>query len=406
MPFMNGIERVTAGGTAQAQAVFILPLTPTQVTGSQITWELIDWDGVVWNGGPAGNLQSQPIPALPGQYRHVADATIRIPDNIPTNQQGTRYQIRWTLATPANGTQYMFDSFTVLPAVYRKLGPSNTVEVYGNIAEALLTLPQQFSNVSFEIYYQNARIFGPAPAQNQGNPFNTADGWVYCGKFDSAQLVARGCCPGPSLDPYMVLWRYNNQNPPLRVSDNQEIGNIFLCTPTMLSAFQEVVQFLNQAYIESGIDPGTEFKPEAVFNYLRMGRDLFNAAVMPTQFTMTNAESSMRAFWLTYSTVYACRSQYISEGMKAFNFGGQVVQLDVDRTQYWDQLATTLEQTIQEHIRPFKINLWKRGALGGDGSGLLALRFGAIGSAGITVSPISPFRGNYGFPSGFGPFLK
>jgi hypothetical protein len=163
---------------------------------------------------------------------------------------------------------------------------------------------------------------------------------------------------------------------------------------SILGAVREVQNFINRAYTDSGFQPGTTFKTEDVMEYLRYGRDKFNASDKPTQFTMLNATGPFKHFWVTYSSAAACRAQYLNEGMKAFNYSGQEVQLDVDRSTFWDQMASNLEQSADNQIKVFKDNLTRRGTFSGDGS-YMGINPQGVGAIGITLHGASPFRGGF-----------
>jgi hypothetical protein len=91
-----------------------------------------------------------------------------------------------------------------------------------------------------------------------------------------------------------------------------------------------------------------------------------------------------------YSELSGLRSQYIAEGEKAFNFSGQAISLDVDRTGFYDSAASSLQSRLDNEAKPFKQNLIKKGLVSGTGNlDDIGLRRGAIGSVGINVSPAS-----------------
>jgi hypothetical protein len=180
---------------------------------------------------------------------------------------------------------------------------------------------------------------------------------------------------------------------------------LFIVNPIVLDAVKEMQNWLNRAYTDSGRQPSTSFSPTDFVKYLRTGRDHFNAADKPTEFTMLGAAGPIRWFWIGYSCVSAARAQYLAEGMKAFNYSGQVVQLDIDNTPFWDATAQALEAQLAEQVKPFKDNLVKRGILGGDGSSM-ALRKGAVGSIGVTIHGMSPVHGLIGLGSPLSPYQR
>jgi len=63
----------------------------------------------------------------------------------------------------------------------------------------------------------------------------------------------------------------------------------------------------------------------------------------------------------------ALDSLVLQEGLKAFNFSGASVSLDIDLTQAYEGLRSVTEQIIQDSVRRFKKELALRGVTGGDG---------------------------------------
>lgn len=378
--FMNGVATVTAGGTAEVEATWMLPLPLATFAGASARWEVLDRQGSVWSFGDATSITIETAPI--GTDTHVrATATINIPVDAPADPAGTSYQVRWILAY-GGGQQYAFDAFTVFPRVADTTGPADAVILAGHASELHLTLETEHAGVLCMIYYQNTPIT-EVTATKQA----VAEGWRY------TVPVAADYKPGPSLYPYTCIWRYG---PPGKQVMQQ--ASMWLINPTIMQAQTEIRNFLLKSYADSSIDPDQEFTPATLLQHLQQGAEFFNACGYPTNFTMTRASGPIRAFWLKYATIAACRSQYMHEGMKAFNYGGQVVNLDVDRSQYWESMATSLQSEVDQAVKPFKENLVRRGLLGGDGNvDANALRFGAVGAIGVSLTPVSPIRGASGY---------
>lgn len=377
--FLNGVATATAGSTAEVQATWMLPLSLTALAGASVVWEVLDSTGSAWATGDADELRLQTAPV--GTDTHViASATIGLPLTVPADPSGTSYQVRWTLKY-GTSTQWAFDAFTLYPRVADAQGPANQVVLSGEDVEMMLTLPTEFPNVKGMLYYLNVPLVEIAATHNPA-----PEGHRYFVRFST--VFESQQAPGPSLTPYTLIWKYGPSGQQV-----MEQASLWLINPTILQAQAEVRQFLMKAYSESGIDPDGEFQPPMLLQHLLQGCEMFNALGYPTTFTMTRATGAIRALWLRCATISACRSQYLHEGMKAFNFGGQVVTLDVDRSQYWDSLASNLQQELDSAIKPFKENLVRRGLLGGPGDiNATSLSFGAIGSVGIAITPVSPIR--------------
>ena len=119
--------------------------------------------------------------------------------------------------------------------------------------------------------------------------------------------------------------------------------------------------------------------------------DMFNAAGgLFTTFDMTDATGAIRDHWLGYAEVAMLQAQSLAEGEKAFDFQGQAIQLNVDRTQYYDKLAADIAQRLEANVRPLKQNMQMKGVNGGSGN-LELSGTGNRGYVGITVTPISGF---------------
>ena len=169
---------------------------------------------------------------------------------------------------------------------------------------------------------------------------------------------------------------------------------MWLVLPSMFSAIEDVQATVSKA--RTTIDGAADmlFDPVTVMTWLRRGRDAFNAAGgIITEFNMTNATGQVREFWLKYAEIAALRAQYLAEGEKAFNFSGQAISLDVDRTQYYEQLASNILADVQDSVGTLKKNLTLKGISGGDGNVAGALGGGvpgAMGCVGIGLNAVSP----------------
>lgn len=380
---LSGIGQVVAG--AYANTRLSLPVDQNfDLVGLVAVWELLDQDGRVWNRGEVSSITIEDSQTLPGTKIISSEASVGVPSSVPTNHKGTMYQIRWTLVQRGGQKTQSFETFTVMPAVDAAQGALDAIEMFGDPIGVRLRLPKQYTVVKYTPYQGNSKIGSEVDARYDGPD---ADGFLY------SAVIPPETYTRAALDPITVVWSYKDS-----ASDmyQRETSQAFIVTPIIMDAAQELQNWLNRAYIDGGLDPGTTFTPLDFVKYLRTGRDAFNAAAVPTNFTMTAADGPIRWFWLAYSSIAAARAQYLAEGMKAFNYSGPATQLDVDRTQYWEQVAAGLEQAVDQNVKPFKDNLAKRGNTEGDGSNSLSLKPGAIGCIGISRHRASPM-GSYGY---------
>lgn len=335
-------------------------------------------DGFVWSNGDCNSVQVNVSPINPAVYTVSADASINIPSDVVCNGNGTRYQICFTLLTN-NAPMYAFEQIVVEPPVAPVLGALDVVELSSQKVSARLVLPKNADNVTCAIWADNCQMT-PDKAANASVPVQGGLMWTV--DFEAREHPSRLV----SVSPYSLIWTYTDD-----FGRQQERADMFLVNPLMLDCIREIQTYINRSYTDSGISPGTTFNEGDCMRALRWGRDQFNAVVKPTNFSMTGATGQFRYFWVGYACVQAARAQALAEGMKAFNYGGQTVTLDVDRSQFWNDLATNLEQQLNEQIKNFKDNLCRRGNVQGDGS-FMGLAPNGVGTIGITVHAASPWR--------------
>lgn len=377
--FSNQLTHVVAGNSAATTASFMVPTIFTAVSSGYITYELIDAENVVYASGNGINYTVTPENE---SNLITAECTITVPSNIPVTTVGTAYQIRFTLNLPDEDNQefFIYSSLMVMPPKQVDYGADDIVELAGTTTSMTLVLQDQADTgtVIANGYMNNTAIPALTGIVATG-PTALADGYQY-------QLSVATPAQAASLVPYNIIWDY-------QVSGQvyHESAQLFLVTPSILDAMKAVLVQVNKSRAHFGFQP--VFSEPEILNYLRLGMDYFNGLFNPTMFTMTNATGPIRFFWIQCSCIIALRSQYLMEGEAAFNFSGQSVSLDVDRSQFYEGLASAIDQQIQEPLRSLKANLAKRGLLMGDGNvNPTALTRNAIGTIGISASPVSNLR--------------
>lgn len=384
-----GIDTVQAGSMNSAYAMFEVAAATAD---GAVSWSLQDEDGRVYNSGSVSLIQINPHPFKTGTFQFRAEAEILVPANIPVNNLGTKYQIKWTLLKDGVA-HHLFDTLRVVPSTLDRLGILDQVELVDTpVRLQMLMDTDVLHSCNVYVYRENTEILSQDLASLIPN--ETTDGFSWY--FDWEQSIANGI--GPSVNPYTVMFKY-------RVTDTDPLqthtGQLWIVNPSILDASRNIEQYLNAAYQDAGLQPFATLDNVTLMAYLRKGMDQFNGVVRPTNFTMLNAAGPIRHFWLGYSMVNACRSQQLAEGLRAFNYSGASISLDVDRTQYWEQMASSLASDLDQQVKPFKDMLNKYGIFGGDGSAV-SPSVGSIGAIGIRLSPLTPLRtGGFRYPGVF-----
>jgi hypothetical protein len=218
------------------------------------------------------------------------------------------------------------------------------------------------------------------------DPKRTSDGWFYTSFVNTALLTA-------STDPFVVSWKYFNAINPSRTF--RETARMFVINGSIMNAIEDSRMMVNRAKATLFNFADMIFDTQTLMGFLRRGKDMFNGAGgFVTNFDMTDATGGVRDFWLGYSEAALLQAQALAEGEKAFDFQGQAIQLSVDRTQYYNQLAEAILSRLEAGVRSFKQNLAIKGISGGTGN-VNQFSPGNVPKLGITIHPASQFGRYY-----------
>ena len=382
------IDQVSPGQSYLSnEQILINSPTPVVVGSSSVSWQLLTLTGVLLASGTGTVLSATANQS--GLTAVAFEAQLTIPSTVPANPAGSNYVLFYTV-TLSNGTNtvdYPYQRrLTVVTPTFQKLGPSPCIELFGSNANLQIVLAEQVSSLQYSIYDGNSQIVNTVSVTP--SPSATTDGWLYRVPFVTSNIQN-----GASLTPYMVFWQYIMSGDPSQTLMT-EMGSMFLITPKIWRAAKSLQDYIQRAVINLDQTEDVIFKPEDLLNWLVVGQNQFNTFGQPTNFYLTNASDQIMYFWVAFAAINALRSQFLVESLKSFNYGGQQVTLDVDHAPAFESLANTLEQQIAEECRRFKQILVKRGQTQGDGNvDPTALAMGAIGSVGISLSPVSNLWG-------------
>lgn len=193
-----------------------------------------------------------------------------------------------------------------------------------------------------------------------------------------------------------------NLEPHVLTVDYDDIGSarqdtltfkVWAVTPQVLVAASMVEDHINKARLQNVI-PELEYTQQDLVLYLYRGLNMFNQlAPRITAFSGMNMQGVILHSWVTCATYYALAAQLQAEGAMAFDFAGQTVNFNVDRSPSIEAALGRIEQQISEQVRETKKLLAKANVIQGDGSQGSRLISGAqtFGKLGITNSPVTKF---------------
>lgn len=103
-----------------------------------------------------------------------------------------------------------------------------------------------------------------------------------------------------------------------------------------------------------------------IYEYLQRGTEIVNGVTPVTHWSLGSAAATgpLTTYILAAAAWYGLQAQYLSEGELAFNFSGQTVTLDVDRTGYYDAAMSRLNDFIQQQLPTVKKGLLRQSHAG------------------------------------------
>lgn len=170
---------------------------------------------------------------------------------------------------------------------------------------------------------------------------------------------------------------------------------VWAVTPQIMLAMSHLEDFLNKSRVANVI-PELRYNDSDLMTYLERGLYMFNRVGYPTGFNGTNMLGILFDGWIICSCYYALSAQLIAEGSLAFDFNGQGVSLNVDRTPQLEGALGRIESQIESQVVPLKKLLNAQGITQGDGSvGATSLNnpssVGRMGILNATTTRLPPY---------------
>ena len=370
--FQSILGSIESGQAGIAKGYFVLGAGTTGAHAGYVRWSVLSNSGTIFSTGNAYEYV-----VTQNSFMDAVEATsvIHVPSDIPPTSESSAYQIRWELILPNTDPIYLFENLTVLGGTSVPLGAQDAIEMQGDPATMYLVLNKLYDSVLAEVYVGTNKISSIVP---NGKPTKVSSGYMYQVTMDTSSIVA-------ALDPITITWKYLNAAAPHIVS--RETAKLFIVNPPILTAVEDSRMQVSKARTTLFGYEDAIFDTSTILSWLRRGRDDFNAAGgLFTTFDMSQATGALRSYWLMYSEIAMLRAQSLAEGEKAFNFSGQAISLEVDRTAYYDKLADSLQSQVDSNIGPLKKNLAMKGITSGNGD-LNSTHGGNRPMIGISIHP-------------------
>lgn len=325
------------------------------------------------------SMIASPTP-IPGEWT----ANISIPNlSLPNKQE---FRVNWRFMTP-NGEKIKHSDLVIIePKVESRV--SDIVRMFGD-QKFVMTLPTYIGaadDANYQIYHENTPLFTEPKNLNDASTqkVNT---------IDRCTFTLPLAVPKASLQAYLLR---ADHTPDGTGSQRTYTYKLWAITPQIAMGMSFLEDFLNKSKVEQVI-PELAYTDGDLINYLQRGLNLFNMiGGESTAFTGTNMQGVLFDAWVTCASYYALGAQLMAEGSLAFDFSGQGVSLNVDRTPQLEGALGRIEGVLDSRVLPLKHTLWKQGFTTGDGSagrGLLhnSSNIGTLGILNATTTRLNGF---------------
>lgn len=197
----------------------------------------------------------------------------------------------------------------------------------------------------------------------------------------------------PIVAPYSLSARIDPVNPITGNMVRNTQYTLWTMNPQIGVAMTMLQDFIDRARLENVI-PELEYVESDLLGYLYRGLAMFNSLPpRATNFTGVNMQGPMLDAWVTCASIHALAAQFLAEGSLAFDFSGQTVSLNMDRTPAIEATLGRLENQLNTIVMPYKKLLGRAGEFEGDGSigGRRVDGAQKMGVLGVTVSPTTRY---------------
>lgn len=319
------------------------------VATSPASFTVLDFNGATVISGPCVQDTQNP---------EVWEATFSIPTSAPVSELGEKYRLVYVIKN-ATETQTAVEYFTVRLDGDPISFDAGRIALKGGTVSDYLITETPASSVHLRILDESDSVYVDVDIDTS-NPRRSGAYYVY----DKTTDVLANLTPHHNLVPYLAEWTYIDQSgvPGL------EVHPIYVVSTKLFMAIDALRKLVDKAKNED-INPNLRYTDLDLAHYVMAGINRVNVTPPSlTRYTTENIPFQMTSLAKDAAAVEALRAQYLAEGVSAFDFQGQSVQLNVDRTQYIQSMIDMLNNDLDERIRKAK-----KMAIRSSGAGVLGL---------------------------------
>lgn len=361
---------VQAGATLTITEVFLDDFNIPLIPSSNPVVELID------SGGELAFFSSASPDIVPGTW--IANITVPKSDNRETIE----YTVVWKFISGTD-TYKSKEAIQVEPSV--QIRQTESVCLFGDtsfVVNLPIVIDPSTPTVTSSLYEENTLLFTV--------PHTDASVSISVNKYTTNLVLPLSSVLTASIYPRTLLVNYKSLG---ALIPETLTYKVWVVTPSILNTASQLENFVNKSRVSNVILELQYAQSDLMLALLR-GLEMFNTIGSTlTTFSGLNMQGPFQESWIICSAIALLNAQYLAEGSLAFDFSGQSVNLNIDRTQYLDSMIGKLESRVTDQVLPFKKLLAKSGIVSGDGSAGNKSMQGTIGIVTVTQAPTTRIWG-------------
>lgn len=290
-----------------------------------------------------------------GTGTEIREGTYQAVWNVPKaallSNAEQRYEIVWEMLTDQGRTVQASEQFDVIDEIITEATHRN--QKFVCLANRDFPMVKRFTFKPFEVKAEivasqfdsvalQSKTFSPSEATQDG------DSWFY--QFIIGKAVLR------EDTNFIVLWtiKENPNSVPETIYDVLDSVSV-----RMLQFIPDIRMFIDK--YQKKIGRVQAYEDSDIFEYMRRGKEMINAWHPMTHWgTEINSPIwSLGHLWRLAACWYGLGAQYLLETDLAFNFSGQTVTLDYDRTANIDNMQGKLMELFDKQLTPAKQHLYR-----------------------------------------------
>lgn len=314
------------------------------------------------------NILSE-VYALPSVAEDPGTWAVNLPVPHMELREPTEFLVVWEMRSAEGDTYKTRQTIVVEPDAEHRI--TDIVVIQNVDVDFEVVVPHVYNEgagdtLTFSLMYNNeARYSTPLTANDIVN--------VHVGVDQTVCTLNLGGFPDPNLNGMILFVTYKKVG---QTAARYEY-KVWHVTPQIILAAGLLEDWINKAKIDNVI-PELDYTQSDLVMYLQRGLALFNSyGPQITNFNGTNMQGPLLDGWLVMASYYALGAQLQAEGALAFDFSGQTVNLNIDRTPSIEAALGRIESQMENTVKPLKKLLAKSGTTSGSG---------AVGGTGLNNS--------------------